>query len=89
MVFYEDQDYFRSDQGSEFDNRRLRVILDRSGILLETTAPGTPEWNAVSERAGYTIMNRARALLINSGLPLQLWGPCLYLTQLGHRVPRN
>ena len=46
------------------DKQNLRVIL-------EFTAPGTPQQNSVAERKIPTIMGRVRAMMIEAGLDQQ------------------
>ena len=47
------------------------------GIILEYTAPGTPQQNGVVERAFVTVMGRARAMMNHAGFTMamrqQLW----------------
>lgn len=82
--------YIRTDEGKEFDNKKLRNILDRRGIILETTAPYTPEWNGVAERVNRTIMSKARSFLVNSGLPLTLWAEAAsHAIWVKNRSPTN
>ena len=63
----------RSDRGGEYVNKELGGWLKDKGIVHETTAPYTPEQNGAAERLNRTLMERVRAMLIDAGLPLDLW----------------
>lgn len=63
----------RVDNGKEFINSAMMDFMISHGILLETTAPYTPQQNGRSERDNRTIMESARTMLHASGLPLRLW----------------
>lgn len=64
---------FRSDNGSEYCNRSFMEYFQRHGIVHETTVPYTPQQNGVSERLNRTIMDKARAMLQDSGLKKSFW----------------
>ncbi|THH17351.1 hypothetical protein EUX98_g9147 [Antrodiella citrinella] len=64
---------FRSDNGGEFINANWIEFMKARGIHWETSSAKTPEQNGVAERLMYTIFDRVRTILINSGLPLFLW----------------
>ena len=65
------------------DNAGENKVLERDsdknelGIILEYTAPGTPQQNGVVERAFLTVMGRARAMMNHAGFTMakrqQLW----------------
>ena len=65
------------------DNAGENKVLEREadkkelGIILEYTAPGTPQQNGVVERAFVTVMGRARAMMNHAGFTMamrqQLW----------------
>ena len=48
--------------------------IPKVGIKRETTTPHTPEQNGVAERKNRTIVEAARAMLCDQGLPKFLWG---------------
>ena len=52
------------------ENRSLQKECDKQnmGVILEFTAPGTPQQNSVVERKIPTLMGRARAMLIQAGI---------------------
>lgn len=67
----------RSDNGTEFTNQAFQQVLHESGILHQLTCPGTPQQNGVVERKHLHLLNVARALRFQSGLPLEFWGDCI------------
>lgn len=64
---------FRSDNGTEFVNRKLDSYFTRKGIKRELTNIYTPEQNGICERFNQTVMNGARTILSESGLPENFW----------------
>ena len=62
----------RTDGGREY-KKTFGKYLKEHGIVHETTVPYSPDQNGVSERANRTIMDRARAILAQTGLPKILW----------------
>ena len=50
------------------ENRNLQEECDKAnlGIIFEFTSPGTPQQNSVAEKRIPTLMDRARAMLIQA-----------------------
>jgi hypothetical protein len=75
--------YFKSVKFIRCDNAGENRILEKAtkdagmGITFEYTAPGTPQQNAIVERAFATLMGRTRAMMNLAGFPKkkrnQLW----------------
>ena len=63
----------RSDQGSEFVNKRLRAYCEENGITVEYSAVYTPEENGISERSNGLIQEGLRSMLLISGLGKKYW----------------
>lgn len=63
----------QSDNGREYVNQEFEQLLRKHGILRRLTAPYNPEQNGVAERRNRTLMEMARCLLIQSGLPSTFW----------------
>ena len=63
----------RSDNGSEFTNKKLASFLESYGIIHEFSQPYTPEENGIAERSNALILHGARVMLINSSLPKKYW----------------
>lgn len=65
-----------SDNGGEYDNQAVRVILKKHGISQRLTAPYTPQQNGVSERENRTVVEMARTLKYSAeemDFPNSLW----------------
>lgn len=63
----------RTDNGKEYVNNRLKQILEKFGIVHQTTEPYTPEHNGVAERTNRTIVDMARTMLLEAKLPRKYW----------------
>ncbi|KAJ0587122.1 putative RNA-directed DNA polymerase [Helianthus annuus] len=68
---------FRSDNGTEFVNHKMEIFCKTKGILHQTTCSYTPQQNGVVERKHRHLLNLARSLLFQSGVPLNFWSECL------------
>lgn len=65
---------FLSDNGGEFDNSKMKDILDKHGIEQILTIPYCSEMNGYIERDNRTVVEAARAMLHAHGdLPQALW----------------
>lgn len=63
----------RSDNGTEFTGRAYQMLLIKNAISHQSSAPYSPHQNGTAERNWRTLFDMARCLLIESGLPKQLW----------------
>lgn len=80
----------RTDNGGEYVSEEMRKFCRNKGISMELTVPYTPEQNGVSERMNRTLMERARALLAESGFGKEMWGEAVYTaTYLTNRCPTS
>ena len=61
------------DRGGEYELQFAEICLE-NGIILQTTAPYTPQSNGIVETKNRTLKEMMNALLISSGLPQNLWG---------------
>lgn len=68
--FHEQVKVIRSDNGPEF---KMSSFFGKKGILHQTSCVETPQQNGRVERKHQHIMNIARALMLQSGLPKFLW----------------
>jgi len=64
---------FHTDNGKEFCNSIMDRVLKESDIQRRLTVPYTPEQNGVAERKNRTLVETARCLLKQSGLPITFW----------------
>ncbi|KAJ9558101.1 hypothetical protein OSB04_012715 [Centaurea solstitialis] len=63
----------RTDNGTEFKNRKLDSFLDSVGITHTFSAARTPQQNGVVERKNRTLVEATRTMLTFSKLPLHFW----------------
>ncbi|CAI7908490.1 unnamed protein product, partial [Closterium sp. NIES-54] len=61
------------DRGGEFLGAETTAWLKKQGIQRELTTAYSPQSNGVAERANRTILETARALLIESGVGNSMW----------------
>lgn len=79
---------FRSDNGSEFINKKVAGLFGDSGILHQKSCVYTPQQNGIVERRHRTLLESARALMFHSQLPLKFWPyAILTATWLLNRTP--
>ncbi|KAF5799967.1 putative RNA-directed DNA polymerase [Helianthus annuus] len=68
---------FRSDNGTEFVNNKMETFCNQKGVLHQTSCSYTPQQNGVVERKHRHLLNLARSLLFQSGVPLNFWSECI------------
>lgn len=59
----------RCDQGLEFRNADMKIVLEKYGIVTDDIEPYCHEHNGLVERMNRTIQEKARALIFESGFP--------------------
>ncbi|GIM15146.1 hypothetical protein Vretimale_17958, partial [Volvox reticuliferus] len=67
----------RTDRGREFVNQTMGDYFSNKGIIHGTTVGYTPEQNGAAERLNRTLLEKTRAMLVESELPQQLWAEAL------------
>jgi hypothetical protein len=78
----------RSDRGGEFQSNDMMNHQDNKGTVREFTVHNSPLQNGVAECGMRTRAERARALLIASGLPRFLWEEAMnHSTWLQNQLP--
>lgn len=78
----------RSDRGTEFVNQELRTFLKEKGIVHETSAPYIPQQNGNAERFNRTLMEKVRAMFLDSGLEKRFWPFAVeYAAYVRNRIP--
>lgn len=63
----------RSDNGLEYINKLVEILIDKFGIQHQRTVPYTPEQNGCAERELRTIVEAARTLIHSKNLALNFW----------------
>jgi hypothetical protein len=80
--------YFRSDGGGEYGSKQFASYLESKGIHHEKTNAYTPQENGIAERMNQTIVEMARSMLKDAGLPDKYWGDAvLYSAHILNQVP--
>lgn len=80
----------RCDNGREYINKNLIDWCRKKGIQLDRTIPYTPQLNGKAERLNRTLIEKSRALIIDSGLDKEMWGEAAYAsTYLLNRSPTS
>jgi len=78
----------RVDNGSEYINQELRAWCAERGIEITTNAPYSHAQHGNAERPNRTLMELARAMLIEKHLPLFLWQEAVrYAAYVRERAP--
>ncbi|KAJ0834657.1 putative RNA-directed DNA polymerase [Helianthus annuus] len=81
---------FRSDNGTEFVNNQMNLFCKTKGIIHQTTCSYTPQQNGVVVRKHRHLLNIARALMFQGGLPLRFWSDCVLIAiYIINRLPSS
>ena len=76
----------RCDNGGEFVGQDFKDVLVRNKIKQEPSCPDSPHQNGTAERWWSTCFGMSRCLLIESGLPKNLWPyAVMYATHIRNR----
>jgi transposase InsO family protein len=67
----------RSDNGTEFTNMYVQQVFTHLGVHNERTVPHSPQQNGLSERHNRIVGECLRTVIIESGLPPNLWAELL------------
>jgi hypothetical protein len=81
---------FRCDNGrGEYDNKSFRYVLAARGSTYEPCPPHAHHKNGVAERMIRTITDKARAMMIDSQVPVQFWGEAVNTAVYLHQRSPN
>lgn len=67
----------RTDNAGEYDDKQCKPLFQSLGIVHETSCADTPQKNGRVERRHRNLLEMARAIRFQSGLPAQYWGECI------------
>ncbi|GJS51998.1 putative RNA-directed DNA polymerase [Tanacetum coccineum] len=88
--FHKSVKVFRSDNGTEFLNHKMTKFCGTNGIIHQTSCAYTPQQNGIVERKHRHLLNVARSLLFQGGIPLYLWSECILTAcYLINRLPSS
>lgn len=80
----------RTDNGTEFFNKRMNFFLAQNGIVHQSSTVYTPQQNGVVERKHRHLLNVARSLMFQGGVPLRFWSEAVSTaTYLINRTPSS
>ncbi|GJZ88337.1 ribonuclease H-like domain-containing protein, partial [Tanacetum coccineum] len=68
---------FRSDNGTEFVNKKMFSLLADLGIIHQTSCPHTPQQNGIAERKHRHLLNVARSLMFQGEISLNFLYDCI------------
>ncbi|KAK8936988.1 hypothetical protein KSP39_PZI012089 [Platanthera zijinensis] len=81
---------FRSDRGGEYTVTGFKEFCASEGIILETTAPYSPQSNGVAERKNRTLIEMLNSMLLTAGMPNSFWGEAVRTANhILNRVPHS
>ena len=73
MAPYGKIERLRCDNGTEYTGSEFRELMTANKIKQEFSAPYSPHQNGTSERSWRSIFDMSRCMLLESGLPKELW----------------
>ena len=65
--------YLRTDNGLEYRDKEFIRFCELEGITHHFIVKGTPQQNDVAKRMNRTLVERARCMRLNAGLPKVFW----------------
>src|SRR6202789_757712 len=78
----------RADGGKEYVGKQFQNFILESGMELEVTAAHSPSQNGIAERLNRTVVEHARAMIIQRNIPLFLWTEAInYANLVKNRSP--
>ena len=90
FLFVGTPEMLRQDNAKEFLSEQFKTYCLDAGIIQEKTTPGTTQQNGLAESCNMTLLEMARCLLIDSGLPKMMWGAAtLHATRIRNLFVRR
>ena len=63
----------RSDRGTKYNLKKFAKLCEEEGVERQLTVEYAPKQNGVSERKNMTILEMAKSMLKEKGLPNKFW----------------
>jgi hypothetical protein len=63
----------RSDNGTEYVNNKMKQQMQKKGIIHQKSVIYSPQQNGTAERMNRTLIEKAKCLLFDAGLPKKFW----------------
>ncbi|GJV27187.1 putative RNA-directed DNA polymerase [Tanacetum coccineum] len=80
----------RSDNETEFVNKKMFNMFSDLGIFHQTSCTHTPQQNGIAKRKHRHLLNVARSLIFQGGIPLRFWSDyILTVVYLINRLPSS
>lgn len=73
-----------TDGGTEICNSKVETFLQQNGTIHTVSPPYKPALNGIAERMNRTLMEMTRALLIQAGAHISLWGEAFKMATFIH-----
>lgn len=70
----------RSDNGKEYNSKEFDKFCENEGVEKQLTVGYTPQENGVSKRNNQTVMEMAKSMMHEKGLPKSFWVEAVYTT---------
>lgn len=74
--------YLQTDNGTEYINREFENYLRTNGIQRRLSVAYCSAQNRIAERKNRTLLEAARCLLIQAGLPTKFWAEAVLTANL-------
>nr|GEV56057.1 retrovirus-related Pol polyprotein from transposon TNT 1-94 [Tanacetum cinerariifolium] len=68
----------RSDQGKEYNSKEFDKFCEDEGMHRQLTTRYTPQQNGVDERKNQTVVEMAKSMMHEKGLPQSFWAEAVY-----------
>lgn len=68
----------QTDNGKEYTSTEFNQFLGINGIQRRLTVPNNPEQNGIAERRNRTLVEMARCMLLQAGLPQTFWAEAVW-----------
>lgn len=80
----------KSDNGGEYSSNNFKNFCKEKGIRIRYTVPYNPEMNSISERLNRTLQEKARSMLLASGIDWRFWNEAVVAANyLKNRSPTS